>query len=84
MTSLVSRSQAGGTTIASGAADCSINIWERNTCEAKFQLLQSITFGSGFVFGVDLYCLYGHLMLACGTETGKVEVHVKQGKEVGL
>ena len=69
-------------TIASGASDCSVKIWEQSTSEEKFVLLQSVSLGSGFVFGVDLYYFYEHLMLALGTDTGKVEMYVKQDSEV--
>lgn len=65
------------TTIASGASDSTLRIWERRS-SSSFQLLQTVSFDSGFVLGVDLHCLYGHLLLACGTDLGNVEILVKQ------
>lgn len=70
------------TTIVSAGSDSTLNIWERSSSEERFQPLQSVALGSGFVFGVDLCCLYGHLMLACGTDTGKVVLYVKQDSKV--
>ena len=70
------------TTVVSGAADCTLNVWVRGSLENKFDLLQSVSFGSGFVFGVDVFLLCGHLLCACGTDTGKVEVFVKHGNQV--
>ena len=74
--------ESSTTTVVSAASDSTVNIWERSSTDGKFGLLQSILLGSGFVFGVDLCCLHDHLMMACGTDTGKVVMYVKQDSKV--
>lgn len=69
------------TTVVSGSSDFTVKVWKRAGRE-QFQLVQTLSSESGFVLGVDLCCLQHHLMLACGTDTGKVEVHVQQKDDV--
>ena len=73
------------TTIASSSSDFTVKIWQRDesSSERKFQLLQTLACGSGFVLGLDIHCVDdGHVILACGTDVGKVEIYAKQDDQV--
>ena len=70
------------TTLASGSSDSTVKVWERREDEDKFLLLQTLPLGSGFVLGLDLHCLNGHVVLAYGDSEGKVDLHVRQDGKV--
>ena len=78
-------SNNSSTTIVSASSDSSLKIWESDdTADSSFRLIQTESFGLGFVLAVSLHCLGGSLILACGTEAWKVEIFVKHTNKVIL
>lgn len=72
------------TTIASSSSDHSIKVWERETVsgQSQFRCIHTVSCGDGFVLGFDLCSVDGHLVLACGSDTGSIDVYAKQGIQV--
>ena len=73
---------SNGVTLASASSDSTLNIWERPTDGGKFTLVQTQSFGIGFVLGLSLISLNGSVILACGTEAAKVDVFAKNVDKV--
>ena len=70
------------TILVSGSSDCTLKVWERRPSCSGFQLLETLSFVPGFVLGVDLYTLHGHVILACGGSAETVEIYVAQEGKV--
>ena len=67
--------------VISGSSDCTIRIWEKKS-PGVFQVIQTLDFSPGFVLGMDLYCLCGHVILACGGSAEMVDIFVAQDNKV--
>lgn len=74
------------TLIASGSADSNLILWERNISPSgHFEVLQTLSFGRGFVLGVELFSLPdlpSEPLLACGGDDARVNLFVRQDGKV--
>lgn len=71
-------------TVVSSSSDFTVKVWTRNESMCgQFQLLQTLSSESGFVLGIDICCLHHHMVMACATDAGKVEIYVEKDKMVG-
>ena len=72
------------TIIVSGSSDYTAKVWEKKSPSSvsKFQLVQTVSFGHGFIMGVDVHCFDEHLILACGTDVGTIEIYTRQSYQV--
>ncbi len=76
--------QDSSTIVVSGSSDSTLKLWERKDSSSGnvFQLLQTLSFGLGFVLGFDFHIFENNVILACGTEVGNVEIYTKQNDQV--
>ncbi len=70
-----------GVTAVSSSSDSTVKIWERIGDSGDFSLLQTESYGAGFVLGLSLISLGGCLVLACGTETSKVDIFARHSDQ---